>query len=152
MHDLFTSWYPVMPANDVQPAPLAAAARNAQECSGIRSDCLWSIEGPIGRDRCLDDSDISFYARSERGAEMGNHEKQNRVTLTDLMSNWWSKHPVGPLAPLGWDAVADCEYQGEQGILVKNHITGVYAMYRSGGIRDLPQGEVIAALITLGER
>ena len=55
---------------------------------------------------------------------MGNHEKQNRVTLTDLMSNWWSKHPVGPLAPLGWDAVADCEYQGEQGILVKNHITG----------------------------
>jgi hypothetical protein len=28
------------------------------------------------------------------------------------MSNWWSKHPVGPLAPLGWDAVADCEYQG----------------------------------------
>ena len=50
---------------------------------------------------------------------MGNHEKQNRVTLTDLMSNWWSKHPVGPLAPLGWDAVADCEYQGEQGILVK---------------------------------
>jgi hypothetical protein len=32
LHDLFTSWYPVMPANDVQPAPLAAAARNAQEC------------------------------------------------------------------------------------------------------------------------
>jgi hypothetical protein len=31
LHDLFTSWYPVMPANDVQPAPLAAAARNAQE-------------------------------------------------------------------------------------------------------------------------
>ena len=88
----------------------------------------------------------------QMGAEMGNYENQNRVTLTDLMSNWWSKHPVGPLAPLGWDAVADCEYQGEQGILVKNHITGVYAMYRSGGIRDLPQGEVIAALITLGER
>ncbi len=83
---------------------------------------------------------------------MGNHEKQNRVALTDLMSNWWSKHPVGPLAPLGWDAVADCEYQGEQGILVKNHIAGVYAMYRSGGIRDLPQGEVIAALIALDER
>ncbi len=26
LHDLFTSWYPAMPANDVQPAPLAAAA------------------------------------------------------------------------------------------------------------------------------
>jgi len=65
---------------------------------------------------------------------MGNHENQIRVTLTDLMSNWWSKHLVGPLAPLGWDAVADCECQGEQGILVKNRNTGVYAMYRSGGI------------------
>jgi hypothetical protein len=36
-------------------------------------------------------------------------KNQNRVTLTDLMSNWWSQHPVGPLAPLGWDALADCE-------------------------------------------
>jgi hypothetical protein len=26
LHDLFTSWYPAMPANDVQPAPFAAAA------------------------------------------------------------------------------------------------------------------------------
>jgi hypothetical protein len=26
LHDLFTTWYPAMPANDVQPAPLAAAA------------------------------------------------------------------------------------------------------------------------------
>jgi hypothetical protein len=26
LHDLFTSWYPAMPANDVQPAPLAAVA------------------------------------------------------------------------------------------------------------------------------
>src|SRR5690349_18540733 len=26
LHDLFTSWYPTMPANDVQPAPFAAAA------------------------------------------------------------------------------------------------------------------------------
>jgi hypothetical protein len=26
LHDLFTSWYPAMPANDVQPTPLAAAA------------------------------------------------------------------------------------------------------------------------------
>jgi hypothetical protein len=26
LHDLFTSWYPAMPTNDVQPAPLAAAA------------------------------------------------------------------------------------------------------------------------------
>src|SRR5688572_984899 len=26
LHDLFTSWYPAMPANDVLPAPLAAAA------------------------------------------------------------------------------------------------------------------------------
>src|SRR3954447_9769036 len=26
LHDLFTSWYPAMPANDVQPIPLAAAA------------------------------------------------------------------------------------------------------------------------------
>jgi hypothetical protein len=26
LHDLFTTWYPGMPANDVQPAPLAAAA------------------------------------------------------------------------------------------------------------------------------
>ena len=26
LHGLFTSWYPAMPANDVQPAPLAAAA------------------------------------------------------------------------------------------------------------------------------
>ena len=101
LHDLFTSWYPAMPANDVQPAPLAAAARNAQECSGIRSDCLWSIIGTHRTRQVLGYSDISFYARSERGAEMGNHEKQNRVTLTDLMSNWWSKHPVGPLAPLG---------------------------------------------------
>src|SRR3954453_3323498 len=26
LHDLFTTWYPAMPANDVQPAPFAAAA------------------------------------------------------------------------------------------------------------------------------
>jgi hypothetical protein len=26
LRDLFTSWYPAMPANDVQPAPLASAA------------------------------------------------------------------------------------------------------------------------------
>ena len=26
LRDLFTSWYPAMAANDVQPAPLAAAA------------------------------------------------------------------------------------------------------------------------------
>ena len=26
LHDLFTSWYPAMPANDVQLAPFAAAA------------------------------------------------------------------------------------------------------------------------------
>ena len=26
LHDLFTSWYPAMPANDGQPLPLAAAA------------------------------------------------------------------------------------------------------------------------------
>jgi hypothetical protein len=26
LHDLFTTWYPAMPANDVQPLPLAAAA------------------------------------------------------------------------------------------------------------------------------
>ena len=26
LHDLFTSWYPAMPANDVQPASFAAAA------------------------------------------------------------------------------------------------------------------------------
>jgi hypothetical protein len=26
LYDLFTTWYPAMPANDVQPAPLAAAA------------------------------------------------------------------------------------------------------------------------------
>ena len=26
LRDLFTSWYPAMPANDVQPLPLAAAA------------------------------------------------------------------------------------------------------------------------------
>jgi hypothetical protein len=26
LHDLFITWYPAMPANDVQPAPLAAAA------------------------------------------------------------------------------------------------------------------------------
>jgi hypothetical protein len=26
LHDLFTTWYPAMPANDVQPAPLATAA------------------------------------------------------------------------------------------------------------------------------
>src|SRR5919107_56029 len=26
LHDLFTSWYPAMPANDVQPLPLATAA------------------------------------------------------------------------------------------------------------------------------
>jgi hypothetical protein len=25
LHDLFTTWYPAMPANDVQPAPFAAA-------------------------------------------------------------------------------------------------------------------------------
>ena len=29
LHDLFTSWYPAMPANDVQPAPRAAAAGTA---------------------------------------------------------------------------------------------------------------------------
>jgi len=29
LRDLFTTWYPAMPANDVQPAPLAAAARAA---------------------------------------------------------------------------------------------------------------------------
>jgi hypothetical protein len=26
LHDLFTTWYPAMPANDVQPLPLVAAA------------------------------------------------------------------------------------------------------------------------------
>ena len=26
LHDLFTTWYPAMPANDAQPTPLAAAA------------------------------------------------------------------------------------------------------------------------------
>jgi hypothetical protein len=26
LHDLFTTWYPAMPANDVQPAPFATAA------------------------------------------------------------------------------------------------------------------------------
>ena len=40
LHDVFTSWYPAMPANDGQPAPFAAAALAASHgfwCSRMLS-------------------------------------------------------------------------------------------------------------------
>lgn len=72
-----------------------------------------------------------------------------KITLAPLRSTIWSKAALGSGYPLprGWDVVADVTGELVAGALLRNRLTGAYALWSgSGGIKMLPADQCVAEL------